>query len=64
MEWDDLRTGKPNRMCMNQAKQHQTRATGSTAPDTTTGTPLQQGDTLVAYENGKRTVEGTEMVEE
>jgi hypothetical protein len=39
---------------MNQAKQHHTWATGSTASDTTTGTPLQQGDALVAYENVRR----------
>jgi hypothetical protein len=38
---------------MNKAKHNQTMATGSTAPDTTTGTPLQHGDTLVTYENLK-----------
>jgi hypothetical protein len=49
--WDHLRTGKPNQMRMNQTKQHQTWATGSTAPDTTPSTPLPQGNALIPYPN-------------
>ena len=52
--WNELECyRKPNQISMNKAKHNQTMATGSTAPDTTTGTPLQQDDALVAYENLK-----------
>jgi hypothetical protein len=36
---------------MNNAKHNQTGSTGS---DPTTGTPLQQGNALVAYKNAKQ----------
>jgi LysM repeat protein len=52
MKWESYR--KPNGLSTDYAKHNQTMATGSTASEPTTGTPLQQGDALVAYENVKR----------
>jgi len=52
MSWGS--TGNRATDYSNHAKQHQTRATGSTASDTTPSAPLPQGDALVAYEKVKQ----------